>query len=110
MYMTEPVLHILRTDDFVGGTEKTVQPAGLIRNGERKNVPGSTVRRPKPCWRRWRGCRWPERFLTNDTCTNIPQSLISREQYNGLLFALLRVQKGTQCNRFLVPRYDVNDL
>jgi hypothetical protein len=37
--MTEPVLHILRTDDFVGRTEKTVQPVGLIRNGERRNAP-----------------------------------------------------------------------
>jgi hypothetical protein len=40
--MTEPVLHILRTDDFVGRTEKTVQPGGLIRNGERHNAPGCT--------------------------------------------------------------------
>ena len=37
--MTEPVLHILRTDDFVGRTEKTAQPVGLIRNGERRNAP-----------------------------------------------------------------------
>jgi hypothetical protein len=40
--MTEPVLHILRTDDFVGRTEKTVQPGDLIRNGERHNAPGCT--------------------------------------------------------------------
>ena len=40
--MTEPVLHILRTDDFVGRTEKTVQPGGLIRNGERRNAPSCT--------------------------------------------------------------------
>jgi hypothetical protein len=40
--MTEPDLHILRTDDFVRQTEKMVQLAGLIRNGERSNAPGCT--------------------------------------------------------------------
>jgi hypothetical protein len=38
--MAEPALHILRTDDFVGRTAKTVQPGDLIRNGERRNTPG----------------------------------------------------------------------
>src|SRR5215510_115989 len=35
---------------------------------------------------------------------------LTREQSNGLLCAFLRVQKGTQCSRFLVPRCDVHDL
>jgi hypothetical protein len=43
MYMTEPALHILRTDDFVRQTEKTLQPVGLIRNSERSNAPGYTL-------------------------------------------------------------------
>ena len=42
MYIAEPALHILRTDDFVGRTEKTVQPGGLIRNDERRNARGYT--------------------------------------------------------------------
>ena len=32
------------------------------------------------------------------------------EQYNGLPFAFLRVQKGTYISRFLVPTDNVNDL
>ena len=40
--MAEPGLHILRIDDFAGRTEKTAQPGGLIRNGERRNAPGCT--------------------------------------------------------------------
>jgi transposase len=35
---------------------------------------------------------------------------LTREESNGLLCAFLRVQKGTQCSRFLVPRCDVHDL
>src|SRR5262249_4661619 len=35
---------------------------------------------------------------------------LTRDQSNGLLCPLLRVQKGTQCSRFLVPRCDVHDL
>jgi hypothetical protein len=43
MYMTEPVPHILRTDDFVPWTEKTIRSVGLIKNGERSNAPGDTL-------------------------------------------------------------------
>lgn len=41
--MTEVTAHIPRTDDFVRRTEKTLQPVGLIRNGERSNAPGDTL-------------------------------------------------------------------
>jgi len=43
MYMTERIANIPRTDDFVPWTEKTLQPVGLIRNGERSNAPGDTL-------------------------------------------------------------------
>ena len=51
--------------------------------------------------------RWQERLsgLKKPRVANL-----TRESYNGLLFVFLRVQKGTQCNRFLFPRCDVNDL
>jgi len=42
MYIKEPTLHILRTDDFVRWTEKTVRPVGLIKNGERGDASGCT--------------------------------------------------------------------
>jgi hypothetical protein len=53
--MTEPALHILRTDDFVGRTEKMAQPVALIRNGERSNASGCTQDAKAPLEERvWR--------------------------------------------------------
>ena len=53
--MTAPALHILRTDDFVRQSEKTVGQGGFIRNGEQGHAPGYTVRRPRHGWRNWHG-------------------------------------------------------
>jgi hypothetical protein len=54
---------------------------------------------------------WHHHMLTTMLAHFFPRiANLTRERSNGLLCAFLRVQKGTQCSRFLVPRCDVHDL